>query len=464
MRFWLALASALATVAVGAATGVASPCYCGEPQPRELLERGEPAVVGTVTAVERQGPRGDPDALVEHELIVHHSYNRRFPRRLRVSSSRGCGVNLPRGRPVGLVVGRVSGRWFTNTCWSFGARALDAAAKPYPRAAGHGELRLLLGGRYGRASLVGLDPRGRPVAYGTGGGDIRALDVCPGGRRSAEVVWSAGRGLSVGVRKLRSFRLVRRDVRLGPDADVVGLACLDQLATRLAVFTASGGSPNTSGFRWRSQLRLVSRRAVATIHRGRAERADFGPRQAFLIENERLVAVDMTSGRSSIVARLPGQNFELAASPQERFVAAAYDDARNEPHVALVDCVSGRVKHRSRPLGKYPPWTPFWLDRRRLVFNAHVGELVITDLGLRTLRRPAGWSGDVTTTALAGRNVYGYDLSDQLIAAYLPHGRIRRLARFPLAPGSMLAVTLGGVHVRGGERDSGSGTKPLPPR
>ena len=52
---------------------------------------------------------------------------------------------------------------------------------------------------------MALDARGRVLGYGFGEGETRAISVCPGATRSAELVLRR-RGLSVAVRDLARWR------------------------------------------------------------------------------------------------------------------------------------------------------------------------------------------------------------------------------------------------------------------
>ena len=69
--------------------------------------------------------------------------------------------------------------WTSGLCSQIDPDVLLQAAQPLPAPDGVGPVRFVVGGNLGENRLMALDRKGRTLAYGTGDGDARDVDVCP---------------------------------------------------------------------------------------------------------------------------------------------------------------------------------------------------------------------------------------------------------------------------------------------
>ena len=107
------------------------------------------------------------------------------------SSSNGasCGLEVGVGQRIGLLLDMADdGAWTSGLCAQIDPDVLLKAAEPLPPPDGVGPVRFVVGGNLGENRLMALDRKGRTLGYGTGDGDARDVDVCPGAARVLEAV------------------------------------------------------------------------------------------------------------------------------------------------------------------------------------------------------------------------------------------------------------------------------------
>lgn len=424
------LALALATLAYGVEPAAACSCALGDPRTR--LQAADAAFVGTF--VEKREPpeiRTSADDAV-YVFRVERTVKGTLPATVEILSpvsGASCGLEVPVGERVGLLLRREGTGWRASLCDQIDPAQLVAAARPLPPPNGRGALAFLVGGKLGNVRTLGLDSRGRTLAYGRGRGETLLLSTCPGRRRVVEYASEPlARGARlIGVRELRTFRLVReRRHRAGAHGSVASIACLDRAGARIGVFETAE-VPEVA-----ARL-LVGRRVV---WRGRATAVTFAGSSAYLAVGARgttLVRVHLGSGRSERLARLPANTTSLRAGPRGRVAGVVYSApvGRDAPpsRVVLYDPAS-RVTVRTTALGQSSVTGDLGWSRGRLVFlpDWGVDSARVYDSRLRLVARFRGW--------LAGESVVrdgrAYGLArGTLVTATLPRGPVRVVRRFP---------------------------------
>ena len=193
-----------ASVAVWA--DVAAACSCADVDERDRIEAGEKAIIGRVLEERALDDEGREFA---YRIRVERSVGFRLSGEieLRLLDFGACGAPYV-GRREGIFILRRAGGWRSYGCSIVRGSALARALRPYRRPVGSGRLALLAGGSFGDARLMALDSRGRVLGYGFGEGETRAISICPGATRSAELVLGR-RAISVAVRDLRTLEVIR---------------------------------------------------------------------------------------------------------------------------------------------------------------------------------------------------------------------------------------------------------------
>ena len=440
-----------ALAAVSAAVEPASACSCARGDPRAALQRADAAFVGAVTERREKRPEGpfvssaDPVTLVfSVERVMKGDLGRTVEVET-VSSGASCGIEVPVGGRTGLFLTRDGSRWTSSLCAQIEPDRLLEAAQPLPPPLG-GPIALLLGGRLGPARTVALDTHGRTLAYGNGDGETALLAVCPRSQRAVEAVVDAGGRWKIAVRNLRTFHVVRAvRLRSSRRGDSVGaLACHDRLGHHVVVFVLSG-----DGFGTRARvLRLGAQRPV---WRGTALAAGFGRSRAYLAtgpRGDRLVAVELATGRAARPIRVPPSTGALTPSPDgSRLAGIAYSPplSRSSPPSRAVLVEFDRRRSplvRTAPLGQSNVTGDIvWLENgNRLVFfpDGETDDVRVYDTALRVVERWSGWRG--RGGVILRGEAYGIGWPETLIAAPLPRGPARVVRRLPSPVAHVLAA------------------------
>jgi hypothetical protein len=310
---------------------------------------------------------------------------------------------------------------------------------PLPAPTGRGPVAVVVGGEFGDVRLMTLDVRGRTLAYGRGGGRAGLVSFCPGRRNLVELAYNGTRTVAV-VRNARTLRTMRRQVVSLPGQRYAQrLACLDPGGASAVVFARGpfGDSPA------RSALYRLRPGRLSSIWKGAAFDAAFMTTGAYLSAGARgktLVHVDLSTGRSRSVATLPGPMTTLAADRTGTLVAGVQAHTNRAATVARVDLRRGRARVSSTRLAADEGQAQlFWLANGRLLFVPTYGTTArVLDDSLRT-RSQFRWRA--RATAVAGRALFGTDLSLSLYRAALPSGPQRVARRLPGRAHFIVAAT-----------------------
>ena len=392
MLLRLTLAAALLTLAISVAIGadLARACSCAPTDPRDRLADGEPAVIGEVEA--RRTVESTPAGEVfEYTVRVERGLNASLGPVVMIrgaSNGGACGFRWEVGQRVGAFLWREGGNWTTGLCSLVSPAALAAATKPYPRARGRGRVALLLGGSFAGARVMALDRAGRVLGYGFGPGSVGELSVCPGARRSAELVHAGAGTTRVAVRELRTLRVLRS---LPAPRATTALRCADRSGRRL--FAAGVHYPRANP-RGRVRIARLTRGGPRRVAAAGGDTVALTGTRAYVAGRSAVLAVDLATGRSANLASYPDAG-AIAPGPFGTRLA-----------------VSG-VRHRTRVfalpggdlLGEVAGGVPAWLPD---------GRLLVSGTG--------------------GTHIYGADLAP-----------LRRLPRLPASPGAVLANRAYGV-------------------
>lgn len=417
----------LAAAALAADVEDARACSCALPDAREALAQADGAFVGTLVS-RRQGDR---EAVLT--FSVERSLKGSIGRTIDVSTpsnSAACGIEVPVGKRVGLVLERRSGAWRGHLCWTFDPEELVTASLPLPAPNGRGPAALAVGGEFGHVRLLTLDSRGRTLAYGRGGGRTGLISFCPGRERLAELAYT-GVQTTLVIRRTSDLRVLRRQRVVLPGGRYAQrLRCADRLGGRAIVFARGplGDSPAKSAL-----YRLGAGR-LAAIWDGAALDSVVTSSMAYLsggAAGKALLRVDLASGRSLTVAPLPTATTALALNGAGTLLAGVQATPTG-PTAAVV-----RVDLR----GKQPPVVSarlpadagqaqvFWLSGGRLLYAPADGSsAVVLDPALKERSR-FRWKAQ--TAAVAGDRLFGTDFSLSLYRADLPAGPQRSVRRLP---------------------------------
>ena len=236
-------------------------CSCALPDPRTAMARADAAFVGTLVSRRKFGS-GDSAVL----LVFSVERNLKGPlgKTVEVLTGRdgaACGIELPVGSRIGLVLDDTATGWEGSLCGQFSPDDLLTAALPLPAPNGRGRAALFVGGGFGPARMIALDDKGRTLAYGRGVGTASALSVCPGGKRVAELAY-LDPGREVAIRDTRSLRVVRRVPLRLPGRYPLEVECENATGSRVVVFATGPGDAGAQS----AIYRLTGRRLTAVWH------------------------------------------------------------------------------------------------------------------------------------------------------------------------------------------------------
>jgi hypothetical protein len=432
----------LAALAYGVEPAAACSCALGDGRTR--LARADASFVGTF--VEKREPAEIESSADDAVYVfrVERTVKGSLPTTVEVVSpvsGASCGLEVSPGDRIGLLLRRDGSIWRAGLCDQIGPSELLAAARPLPTPNGSGPLAFLVGGKLGDVRTLGLDNRGRTLAYGRGRGETFLLSTCPRSRRVVEYAsgFTVNNARFVAVRDLRTFRIVR-ERRYRPQANgfVSAIACLSADGSRVAIFETA-------------EVPTASARVVVggrAIWRGRAQAVAFTNGAAYLAAGVRgtsLLRLTLDTGRVQRLAALPANTTSLRVGSGGKVAGVMYSapSGRDAPpsRVVLFD-PRARVRVRTAPLAQANVSGDLGWWRGRLVFLPDWGADAarVYDSRLRIVSRFRGWiAGE--SLVLGGR---AYGLSrGELVTAALPRGPVRLVRRFPTPVTYTLAVTPG---------------------
>ena len=384
---------ALSLLATAAALNVepAGACSCAGLDPRDRLAAGTPAVTGEVVSRRQLGeqPAG---TTVEYTVRVERAYNASPGSEIVITSGSNfgsCGFTWTVGERVGAFLDRGDGGWTTNLCSLVEPAELERALEPYPKALGHGRVALLAGGSFTGSRLMALDRRGRVLGYGLGGGDVSEIAVCPGSRRSAELVRSRARTDLVAIRDLRTLRIVHS--RRAPK-DTGELRCASRSGTKLF---AAGVRYTRASPRGRVRVVRLTRSGARVIATVPGDTVALARGAAYAADSAQILAIDLADGGARRLALFPDAG-SLAPSPDGTRLAVSA--ARHG--VRVIELATGRT------IGHAPAGQPVWSSQNRLLVRG-VGRPRLYDSALRPQRRLPSFR--VGSQAAVGDLVFGVD-------------------------------------------------------
>ena len=412
-----------ASLAAGVEDGRA--CSCALPDARAALAQADGAFVGRLES------RRDTSRQAVLTFSVERALKGSIGSRIEVRTAAdgaACGIEVPVGTRVGLVLDRRHGAWHGHLCWQFDPPELLTAARPLPPPTGSGPVALVIGGEFGDVRLLALDSRGRTLAYGRGGGRSGLVSVCPGAGLLAELAYT-GRQTVLAIRRTSTLRIVRRQsVRLPGQRYAQRLHCVDPGGAQVVVFARqSGDSPA------RSALYRVQRRGLAAIWNGPAFDAAFTTSHTFLSagrQGRSLVRVELGSGRVRALAPLTGPTATLAVNRSGTLVAGVQTGLDRRSDIVRVDLRGARPRIATVRLPADEGQAHvFWLPGRRLLFVPTYGSTArVLDDSLRTRSR---FRWRAMSSAVVGNRLFGTDFSLSLYRADLPSGPQRVVRRLP---------------------------------
>lgn len=428
----------LAVATLAAAVESAQACSCRSVDSETALARANGAFVGRL--VSRKQLPGF--------TVLIFSVERRLKgplgRTVEVLTAQGgssCGIDVPLGRRVGLVLDYQGDGWHANLCGQFAPADLIAATAPLPPPNGDGPAALFVSGGFGPARLLALDGEGRTLAYGMGIG-TSDLSVCPGGRRVAELAYLQP-GTEIVIRDARTLRQIRRQALRLRGRYPVELLCKNRDGSTVIVF-ATG--PGDAGFH--SALYRVTSERLTALWKGTAFLSSLTAPVAYLSSFEkswrgcqkwrschRLFGVDLRTGGVRRVASLPW-TASLLPDKTGKYLAGDVYLLNARSRVVLVDLTTQPVRVHSSPLAAPEVGGQvIWLPGLRFLFLpwSDSGESArVLDLTLRTHSRFRWKAGG---GALVGSNVFGVHYHNgALVSAKLPSGPAHIVQRLPGEP------------------------------
>src|SRR6185436_6580992 len=301
----------LAFLLVVAGAQAAHACSCLIGDPRDALHRSDGAFVGTL--VER--PEVDEQTSIftfEVETAVKGTIGPEVDVRS-ASNGASCGLEVEFGQRVGLLLDAADdGAWTSGLCAQMDPDVLLQAAQPLPPPDGVGPPRFVVGGNLGENRLMALDRKGRTLAYGTGDGYARDVDVCPGATRALEAVeW--GRRAQLVVRELPSLDVVRTITLAETRRPWIPHAeCLSADGGRLLAVER-----HTAEY-W---VRLVTGTTDRVAWHGHVRDAIIQDGHAYVVDGLELFEVNLRNGHLERLASIPAHVQGITFSPDGTRIA-----------------------------------------------------------------------------------------------------------------------------------------------
>jgi hypothetical protein len=398
------------------------------PQPGEPHSSAADTIYSFRLDEEYKGELGEPGDIVE----VHSAF-----------SGASCGLEVQPGEAYGLFLDmrERDAAWSSSLCSQVSPRTMREAASPLPAPNGEGPIKMIVGGSFGEAQTIGLDSRGRTLAYGFGGTDVSLVDVCPGRERSLEIGQTYPERPHLFVRDLNTFETLREFAMPygrgsdNPRQDPSALDCRSRNGRRAVVFSTNYNEPEA-----RSLVLEIEGTSATVVHRGTGRSATFASRHLYMQEGSfgrRLVRLSLRTGRTRNVTTLPGKySSALALSPDEKRLAAiaypAYDEIESAPtRFYTVDVSGGRITTRTRTLLKGESYGfPAWVSSRRpAVFMGYPGASKVFNLRLGVIARFGRWPAG--EPAIVGRRAFGTGWDGGLYKVRLPGGDVTKVRRLP---------------------------------
>jgi hypothetical protein len=201
--------------------------------------------------------------------------------------------------------------------------------------------------------LFALDSQGRTLMYGERKGGSSVADVCPGSEFFVEVPWT-GRDRWV-VRRTSTFEIV--DVVRAPEG-AWPETCLAEDASEMLVYDVDYREPTTT-----SRLFRYSDGSFRRLYKGTSSWFVVTGDRVYLTEGKygrNVRVLDLSSGRKTLVARLPRYVGRVEASPNERYLAATTGADRET--LVTIDLTKSPPRVRTKDHGIGMSGDLHWLD------------------------------------------------------------------------------------------------------
>jgi hypothetical protein len=414
------LAAVAAAASIGVGADIAAACSCAPQNTQARLDGGDWAVVGKVVGGERPSESHGVGQRIEYTVRVERALNVDLASEIVVTAPANqatCGFEWSPGERVGAFIHPGPGSYQTTACELIDPERLLRTAGPRGRPPGRGRPAFIATGDVGSARTMALGPRGRVLAYGFGLGTVYDISVCPGSRLAVELVMRDFGRMFVGVRDLRSFKIVRSDWFHGLAERV---HCLDRRAQRIhAGFVNSvmciqapcKGEPRVNLY----ELYRDGSVRSSTLTGGSVA---FSGDTAFVGGARRVIAKRFGEPRARTVARVRNAR-QITASPDGRRLVF---DTAGGTH--LLDLHSDRLHRLSPSHGE--PFT--WLGRDRLLVSgdSSTGQQAgIFDNRLRLVR---GLPYVSAKGVLRGERLFE-SVDGDLVSTQIGNGERRRVAQ-----------------------------------
>jgi hypothetical protein len=159
----------------------AQACTCAQPDPYSSLSEAAGGFIGTLIATSRGLPVEDTGTLIDYEFEVETVLKGDIGEVVTVKSAAdggACGLEMPVGERVGLLLRQSGDEWQGDLCWTFDADILLAASQGLPDPLSGSPPHVIASAYLGEAGLVALDADGQIVGYGRGR-PAWLMDACP---------------------------------------------------------------------------------------------------------------------------------------------------------------------------------------------------------------------------------------------------------------------------------------------
>ena len=429
-------------------------CSCAYGDPRSALAVSDGAFIGELES--KQAPTPAPSgtyssaAPVTYTFLVERSFKGDLGKKVDVvaaANGSACGLAVTKGERIGLFLHRDGDQWKSGLCSQIDPDALIEAAKPMPAPTSEGPVTFVLGGRYGPATTIALDRKGKTVAYGLGSEwDTTHASVCPGSRVVVEWGHELG-GSNVPILAVRRFDRfgVAKAQRIPALRDsepnfnrLVAISCRDEGGKEIYVAVSDYGAGGDDTFARGRILRLGGDK-IKTLYSGTLQTATFSKlrERAYITggkSGEDAMVVDLSSGRSRVIAKIPRLSEGLALSPGEtRLAMTMVPDPANPTslRISVVDMSRSPADMRSIVLKEQGAYgETVWADNETVVFVPGGGESDRVQVFDHRLLRQGSFSGwhSIGAVVVDG-TMYGTGWG-KLLSASLPNGPVRTLRSF----------------------------------
>ena len=405
-RILLLVAAVLGTILI--AVPEAQACSCMASDPRDDLHASDGAFIGTYVGREPTDvtdPYADWDYIFETDKVFKGDIGDTIEVRAAADGAM-CGLEYPEGATAALFVYLEEDVWHSDLCRTVDPEMLEVAATPFPAPDAEGPPRLLVGGSFGEVRVIALDKRGRTAGYGYGEGDALYMSMCPGGRRSVEMVggYRNEQRRSVEVRRISDLKVVSKTStpRSWSDNYVFPLGAVCTSGDGSAVVFARGFA-NDSQY---TDLTRFEDGRSKRILRGTASEAALGRRRAFLASRKKIIVVDLQTGDKRLLRRYPWRVSHLGLSPDGTrlsFVMGA--SSSNEAEFVVARSRTGKVTARRGLEGESAYSRLAWVGDDKLLLRGSSRSALLYDRSLRLVASVDEWFPEAAV--VDGCTLYG---------------------------------------------------------